>query len=122
MADPIGDDVEVVDATRRTHLANERTYLAWWRTGLTALAASLAVGRIVPEFAGGRRWPYEALGAAYAVLGIALLLYGSMRRREVDQALREGRFAPAHDHALTVISILAVAIGLVTGALIVITP
>jgi putative membrane protein len=23
------------DATRRTQLANERTYLAWWRTGLT---------------------------------------------------------------------------------------
>ncbi|HEX6762590.1 MAG TPA: DUF202 domain-containing protein [Gaiellaceae bacterium] len=25
----------VEDATRRTRLANERTYLAWWRTGLT---------------------------------------------------------------------------------------
>ena len=30
------------DATRRTRLANERTYLAWWRTGLTSLAVSLA--------------------------------------------------------------------------------
>ena len=122
MADPHGDDGQVVDASRRTHLANERTYLAWWRTGLTALAASLAVGRIVPEFAGGRRWPYEALGAAYAVLGIVLLVYGAMRRREVDEALRSGRFAPAHDHVLTAISVLAVAIGLITAALVVITP
>jgi uncharacterized membrane protein YidH (DUF202 family) len=30
---------EAVDASRRTRLANERTELAWWRTGLTALAA-----------------------------------------------------------------------------------
>src|SRR5437870_13076633 len=32
---------EALDATRRTRLANERTYLAWWRTGLTSLAVSL---------------------------------------------------------------------------------
>src|SRR4249920_3427477 len=44
---------EAVDATRRTHLANERTQLAWWRTGLTALAVALGVGRVVPELAGG---------------------------------------------------------------------
>ncbi|MET0972771.1 MAG: DUF202 domain-containing protein, partial [Thermoleophilaceae bacterium] len=29
------------DVTRRTRLANERTYLAWLRTGLTAFAVSL---------------------------------------------------------------------------------
>jgi putative membrane protein len=39
---------EVGDATRRTRLANERTYLAWWRTGLTALAVGIGIGRIVP--------------------------------------------------------------------------
>ncbi len=37
------------DATRRTRLANERTYLAWWRSGLTALAVGLAAGKLVPE-------------------------------------------------------------------------
>ena len=30
------------DYTHRTLLANERTYLAWWRTGLTALTVALA--------------------------------------------------------------------------------
>ena len=39
---------EDVDATRRTYLASERTELAWWRTGLTALAVALGVGRVVP--------------------------------------------------------------------------
>jgi uncharacterized membrane protein YidH (DUF202 family) len=31
---------QVSDATRRTRLANERTYLAWWRTGLASAPAS----------------------------------------------------------------------------------
>jgi putative membrane protein len=39
---------EAIDATRRTLLASERTELAWRRTGLTALAVALAVGRVVP--------------------------------------------------------------------------
>ena len=32
---------DVVDATRRTRLAGERTYLAWWRSALAAFAVSL---------------------------------------------------------------------------------
>ena len=48
MPEPSGD-------ARRTSLANERTQLAWWRTGLTALAVALAVGRLVPEIGKGHR-------------------------------------------------------------------
>jgi putative membrane protein len=48
-APPGGDRFdEAGDATRRTRLANERTYLAWWRTGLTAFAVSLGTGKLVP--------------------------------------------------------------------------
>jgi putative membrane protein len=43
---------EARDATRRTRLASERTYLAWWRTGLTTLAVSVGTGKIVPELSG----------------------------------------------------------------------
>ena len=39
---------ETQDAARRTRLANERTYLAWWRTGLAAFAVCIGIGRIVP--------------------------------------------------------------------------
>jgi uncharacterized membrane protein YidH (DUF202 family) len=35
--------------TERTRLANERTYLAWWRTGIAGVAAGFAVGHVVPE-------------------------------------------------------------------------
>ncbi|MGI8557109.1 MAG: DUF202 domain-containing protein [Solirubrobacteraceae bacterium] len=54
-----GADDSTRPATRRTHLANERTYLAWWRTGITALAG----GKLVPSLAHGARWPYVVLGA-----------------------------------------------------------
>ena len=104
--------VEVEDATRRTHLANERTHLAWWRTGLTALAVGLAAGRVVPELAGGAAWPFQALGAGYAVLGLGLILYGHQRRTEVDQALARGEWAIFPQR----VALVMTAAGLVLGA------
>ena len=62
--------MEVEVATRRTRLATERTYLAWWRSGLTALAVGLAAGKLVPELSSGASWPYELLGAGYALLDL----------------------------------------------------
>jgi len=83
----------VEDATRRTRLANERTYLAWWRTGLTAFAVSVGVGRLVPEHTDAARWPFEVVGAAFGVLGIAFVWAGFARARAVERALDEGTFA-----------------------------
>jgi putative membrane protein len=57
MTEPGVDRVAVEDATRRTRLAAERTYLAWWRSGVAALAVGLAAGKLVPELSGGPSWP-----------------------------------------------------------------
>ena len=86
--------VEAEDASRRTRLASERTFLAWWRTGLTSLAVGLAAGRLVPELAGGEVWPYELLGVGYSLLGLAFILYGQRRQSEVEAAVRRGEWAP----------------------------
>lgn len=88
---PPGFD-EAGDATRRTRLANERTYLAWWRSGLTALAVALAVGKIVPQFSGGTSWPWAILGGLYGMLAIAFIAYGYLRLRSIDAAIRRGEF------------------------------
>ena len=106
------------DATRRTHLANERTLLAWWRSGLTALGVSLAVGRIVPEFGHHKRWPYAALGAAYAVFGLAMVAYGTLRQRQVEGAVRAGRFAWPETQVIAAFTLLATAIGVATLVLV----
>ena len=44
-----------LDQQRRTSMAAERTWLAWWRTALGATAGALAVGRLRPATA--RRCP-----------------------------------------------------------------
>lgn len=81
------------DYSRRTLLAVERTYLAWWRTGLTAFAVALATARVVPQLSKSKvQWPYTILGIGFAVLGSACLAYGEHRRRSVGRAVREGDF------------------------------
>jgi len=84
---------KATDATRRTRLASERTELAWWRTGLAALAVALAVGRVVPELSdSSTSWPYVGVGVCFGLYGLALFAYGSHRRRNVERALDEGGF------------------------------
>jgi putative membrane protein len=95
------------DATRRTRLANERTYLAWWRTGLAAFAVSLGAGRLVPAVAGGPQGLYSVVGVIFAVLGLLLIAYGRQRGRQVDEAISEGNYRRADERLLTVAAGLA---------------
>jgi putative membrane protein len=112
-------EASAADATRRTRLANERTELAWWRTGLTAFAVAVAVSRIVPELADTHhRWPYVAAGVCFAVYGVAVIGYGSLRRREVERSLAEGRFPEPLGAAQAALAIGGVALGLITVALV----
>jgi putative membrane protein len=85
----------VEDATRRTRLANERTYLAWWRTGLTALAVCVGVGKLVPSVSHhASAWAYEGIGACFGVLGVVFLVVAHVRTRAIEKALDRGEFAP----------------------------
>jgi putative membrane protein len=83
------------DATRRTRLAAERTQLAWWRTGLTAIAVGIGVGRILPALdSDADELPFVLLGCAFAVYGIALFAVGIARGPRLDRAASEGGFVP----------------------------
>ena len=100
------------DVTRRTLLANERTYLAWWRTGLTAFAVSLAAGQILPALTDAPRWPYTLIGSAFALLGIAFTCLAYAREREVARALEEGGYAPLSGRLLSALTAAGVVLGL----------
>jgi putative membrane protein len=106
--------VSEYDATRRTRLANERTYLAWWRTGLTALAVSVGAGRLVPALTDGPRWPYVALGIAYGILGIVFIAYGFRRLHAVEQAVSRGEWASPDERLTAALTILGVLVGVAT--------
>ncbi|MGZ5310693.1 MAG: YidH family protein [Solirubrobacterales bacterium] len=112
-------DRELRDASRRTRLAGERTQLAWWRTGLTALAVALGVGRVIPELDPGvTRWPYSLIGVGFALYGVALIAYGSVRSRAVERSLAAGGPMPS-DRLLGALTASGAALGLATGLLIV---
>ena len=117
---PSAEDDELLDASRRTRLANERTYLAWWRTGLTAFAVSLGAGRLVPAIAGGPQALYSIVGILFALLGVILIAYGRRRGRDVDAAISAGRFQAADEHVLTLVALLAALGGVLLIALILI--
>jgi putative membrane protein len=107
------------DAVRRTRLANERTYLAWLRTGIAALATALAVGRLLPALTDGENWPYAFIGAGWAVVGIGIVVYGLRRAREVEAAVDQGEFAPLSAAATLAITLFAAALGVGTFAVVV---
>ncbi|MFT6564680.1 MAG: putative membrane protein [Actinomycetes bacterium] len=55
----------------RDHLANERTYLAWIRTGLAVVTIGIVIGEILPP---GDRLPVH-LPLLLLGLGVALMAY-----------------------------------------------
>src|SRR3954467_1783619 len=92
-----------LDQARRTSMAAERTWLAWWRAALAATAGAPGVGGLpppglpggpgpgVPRVAPGR---YIVLGGGSAARAIALLIVGAARQRALEQAMRPGRHQP----------------------------
>jgi putative membrane protein len=78
------------DSRARTHLANERTFLAWFRTGVTLMALGLAAAQFpTPNLVPGIPIVH-LLSIAIVGAGIALLVIGRRRyvfsRRHIDEA------------------------------------
>lgn len=85
----------------RTHLANERTFAAWLRTGLSVAAGGIAVAHSVPEPARDS-WIALLLGMTFVLLGVAVIAYGAREFARVADALARasGRRSPAPTRAV----------------------
>jgi uncharacterized membrane protein YidH (DUF202 family) len=83
-----------LDQARRTSMAAERTWLAWWRTALAATVGALGVGRLAPDLLDVAAWPYVLLGCGYASLAVGLLIVGAQRQRELEHAPQTGGHVP----------------------------
>jgi putative membrane protein len=72
----------------RDHLANERTQLAWLRTGANVVVVGLAVAR----FADGGEVTAASLvaGGILIITGAVGILYGTLRYRRVSAAIQGG--------------------------------
>ena len=107
-----------LDQARRTSMAAERTWLAWWRTALGATAGALAIGRFAPQLLDVAAWPYILLGCGYAALAVALLLVGAQRQRELEHALRTGGHAPLRFRTVAMFTVGGVALAVLTVVLV----
>ncbi|MFJ8546610.1 YidH family protein [Streptomyces sp. NPDC093586] len=70
----------------RFSLANERTFLAWLRTGLAQLASSVATAQCIQALAPSAL--SSLLAVLPAVIGTALCALAYRRRRRVQHAMR----------------------------------
>ena len=76
-------------AEERTLLAKERTFSAWGRTGISAMAAGLAISRLLAST--DTPWLARTLGAVLIVTGAALYVVGFLSYRKALRSLaREG--------------------------------
>ena len=90
----------------RDQLANERTYLAWLRTGISVAALGVAVAKFAPH----RGAHAVAAGLILLFAGLLVSVDGTRRDRAVERQLDAGFFAPAGSGAIltaTVVTLLA---------------
>mmetsp|Transcript_17225 Transcript_17225/g.47129 ORF Transcript_17225/g.47129 Transcript_17225/m.47129 type:complete len:145 (+) Transcript_17225:45-479(+) len=90
------DNNLVKSSSARDHLANERTYLAWVRTGLALLGASIAL----------LKWEDVSSVTAYivAVLGLTVIVLSTRRYFHVMNLLQKNEFEPNVGEALFIVS------------------
>ena len=104
----------------RDHLANERTFLAWVRTGAAIIVFGFAIGRFSIAIrqlsalqghgvrtAGISVW----MGSGTILAGLLLVIAGLFRYRRTRDRLDQGSFEPA-GLGLDLITVLTVIIGL----------
>ena len=71
----------------RDNLANERTFLAWLRTGLSSIGLGIALAKFTEGTSS------LIGGAMFIFVGMLLLYYTGWRYFVVEAALADGRFA-----------------------------
>jgi len=103
------------------HLANERTFLAWVRTGVAIVLFGFAIGRFtvaIREFLQiqGRASRSGELsvwfGTITIIAGVVLTLAGLLRYRRTQRQLESGTFKPA-GFVFDLVGILTALFGLI---------
>jgi putative membrane protein len=105
----------------RDHLANERTFLAWLRTGVATIVFGFAVGRFsialqeILQFE-GKAAPTPGLtawlGMVAIVAGVLAILAGHMRYHQTRTQIDRGTFEPPR-LTIDIAALLLAAFGLV---------
>lgn len=76
------------------HLANERTFLSWIRTGVAFIGVGFVVARFGGPLAGSIPKGPLALGLATIGVGALLTMYAALEYRGTFRAIETGIFKP----------------------------
>jgi len=101
----------------RFSLANERTFLAWIRTGLALIAGGLACAQFLPPLP--IRHLREAIAVALLVLGAVVALRAVDHWARIERAMRTGQDLPASRFPAILAIIVALGALLLVGAILV---
>jgi putative membrane protein len=110
----------------RDHLANERTFLAWVRTGVAVVVFGFAIGRFAIAV---RQWmqlegqghvvPTSGLSVwfrtAAIIAGVLVCLAGLVRYRRTREQIDSGNFQPA-GFIIDIVAIVTAIFGLALAA------
>jgi putative membrane protein len=100
------------DSRARTHLANERTFLAWLRTGLSLVALGLGAAQflsqdLIPGI------PIATIFALFLVVsGMAMAVVGGAHYLHARSEIEHGAFLPS-----TRVAVMGIAVALGAGVL-----
>ncbi len=83
------------DSRARTHLANERTFLAWFRTGITFVALGLAAAQFLARDVTPGVPLVRAISTVMIGSGAVLVVVGLFRYREGRHRIEDEVFHPA---------------------------
>ncbi len=83
------------DSRARTHLANERTFLAWFRTGITLVALGLAAAQFLARDAAPGVPLVRGLSTIVIGTGAFVVVVGVFRYREGSRRIEAEAFQPA---------------------------
>ena len=99
----------------REHLANERTFLAWVRTGIALLGAGFLVAKLRLELTPAAvDSPDErmALGLLFALAGLATVVFALIHYSATRRSIDSGTFSPLGKGAVLLVAVV-VLVGLV---------
>ena len=121
MPDPELSPIVDAKGIPQTALAGERTFLAWWRTGIAAVVAAIAVGKLLPVLTDRGEALSVVVGMGFALVGAAAIGYGWHRHRSIDEALTRGEFSASDPRVTLAFSVAGFVLAIMAMILVIVS-
>ena len=103
------------DSRVRDHLANERTYLAWMRTGISTMGFGVLIAKLRYLFLASALTPPSSgivhasnIGVLFTVIGLVLVMASSWRYLVVQEQIRHQTYQTSKELILIFSSVVIV--------------